>query len=281
MTLRRKVPGELAAADRYAEQAVRIARTLGDRPLEAEALGALAVARYTVDPSYSRARAQEAVSIARELGDVDLLAQLLSMAASGGTSDERRIARLEAVGCARQAGDDLVAISELTGLYGIELHAGRFEQARSYLDQAIELAERLGGEFVLQLMRMDLGLVLLITGKPEEAERVIRKCLLAARRIGAGVDASELLVGAACITTWRGDYDRAARLHGAADVDRKKALGVGSINWSQAERNLQETDQAKLRELLGDDAYESAYRAGARLSPSDAIELALGRTVAA
>jgi predicted ATPase/class 3 adenylate cyclase len=279
MILRRKVPGELAAAGKYAERAVQMARKLGDGAIEADALGALASALYVTDPSNGRARAQEAVSIARDLGDVDLLAQLLSMASAGGTSEERRSARLEAVGCARQVGDDLVTVSELTGLYGIELHAGRIEQARGYLDEAIEVAERLGGEFILNLMRMDLGLLLLIRGKPEEAEPVIRKCLLAVRRVGVALDASELLVGAACCATWRGDYVKAARLHGVADVDRKTSLGVGSINWSEAEKNLQEKDQAKLRELLGEEAYEDAYTAGAQMSVPEAVELALGRIV--
>jgi predicted ATPase/class 3 adenylate cyclase len=280
LVFRRKVPGEVAAAGQYAERAAQMARELADQHIEAEALGALASARFPDDPEAGRAIAAQAVAIARQLGDVQLLGELLSMTAAGCPAEERHRARLEALACARQAGDDLVATQELSGLYGVELHAGRIEQARGYLDQAIEVAKRLKADFVLHLLNTDLGLVLLIAGKPEQAESVIRKCLLTARRIGTGVDASELLTGAACSATWQGDYVKAARLHGAADVDRKTALRVGAINWSQAEQNLQEKDQARLRELLGDQDFDDAYRAGARLSASEAIELALGRAAA-
>jgi len=101
------------------------------------------------------------------------------------------------------------------------------------------------------------------------------------RRLGFDADASLLLVGAACCATWRGDHDTAARLHGAANVDIKAALEAGAINWTRAEKKLQEKDQAKLREILGERAYEVAYHRGAQLSPDQAVELALGRVTAA
>jgi predicted ATPase/class 3 adenylate cyclase len=277
LSFRRKKPGELASAAQYAERGVQIARTIGNRHLEAEALGVLAAARYPLVSRTALGVATEAVAIARELGDVQLLGELLDISAIGAPAEQQRSICLEALSCSRQAGDDMVACIELSALYGLELRAGRIKSAHRYMDQALELAERISGDFVLYGLRTDLGLVLLIEGRPAEAEPVIRKCLLVARRIGPGVDASELLVGAACCATWRGDYDKAARLHGAADTDIKTALRVGSISWSEAEKGLQEKDQAKLRELLGDQAYVYAFRSGAALSAAAAVELALGR----
>ncbi len=281
LNLQRKAAGELDAALQYAERAVQVARAARNRHVEAESLGALAAATYPRDDSAGRSIASEGVAIARQLGDVQLLGELLSMPARGDPSDERRGIRLEALACAREAGDDLVATFELSGLYGLELHAGRIEQARAYLEEAIQVAERLSGELSLYFLRTDLGVLLLIEGKPAEADPLIRKCLLVARRIGAGVDASELLVGAACCATWRGDYERAARLHGAAATDLRTALGVGAINWSGAEKRLQDEDQARLREVLGDVRYQAAYRSGQALSPSQAVELALARDASA
>jgi predicted ATPase/class 3 adenylate cyclase len=273
--LRRKVPGELASAVQYAERAVQMARELGERRIEAEALAQLSAAAYPNDLETARDLAKDSIAIARQLADGQLLGEVLSMTRPGLVSEDKRAGHLEALGYARQAGDDLTVSFELGALYGVDLHDGLIQEAQQYLEQAIVVAERLGGELLLYLLRSDLALVLLISGKPAEAEPVIRKCLLLARRLGA--DASELLVGAACCSTWRGEYVKAARLHGAADADIKAAVAAGQISWSQAEMSLQEDDQARLRELLGEEAYGEAYRSGAQLSAAQAVELALGR----
>jgi hypothetical protein len=50
-----------------------------------------------------------------------------------------------------------------------------------------------------------------------------------------------------------------------------------TINWSAAEQGVRDWEQTALRDRLGDAAYEEAYRAGARLSVSQGLDLALGR----
>jgi tetratricopeptide (TPR) repeat protein len=223
---------------------------------------------------------QEAVTIARQLGDVQLLGELLSVTALTAPDDQRRDIYLETLACARQSGDDLVAASELHKLYGEDLKVGRIEAARACLDEAVALAEDgVGGDYFLYGLRTELALVLLIQGSHAQAEPLIRECLLVVRRLGFDADASELLFGAACCATWRGDYARAATLHGAADTDIKRAIGDGVVIWLVLEKNLQDEDQAKLRELMGDEAYQKAYRSGTELPPAQAIDLALGRTL--
>jgi predicted ATPase/class 3 adenylate cyclase len=281
MSLLMKKPGESAAGWQYAQRALDMARAIGDRHVEAEALALLVGATRRHDLDAARQMADEAVAIARELGDVQLLGELLDVTAIGATEEQQRSIYLEALSSARRAGDDLVASNEEHKLYGVDLHAGRIEDAVPHAEEAVALIERgVGGDYILAMMRTDLSLALLITGQPARAETLVRQSLLLVRRLGFDADASELLVGAACCATWRGDYDRAARLHGAADADIRAALAAGSINWSEAERELQEKDQAKLREVLGEQPYDEAYRAGARLAPNQAVELALGRATA-
>ena len=77
----------------------------------------------------------------------------------------------------------LVAAIELHHLYGLDLHAGLIENAAAYLTQSIRLAEHLGGDLFLYLMRTDLGILLLIQDKPEDATPVIRRCLDSVRPI--------------------------------------------------------------------------------------------------
>jgi predicted ATPase/class 3 adenylate cyclase len=279
MNLFLKKPGERAASLQYARRALEMARAIGDQRQTALALAVVAEGTRRGDIGSASVLAQEAVAIARQLGDAQLLGEVLEASAFAAPEEQKRATYLEALSCVQQCGDHLTAASAQHRLFGMDLHAGRIKDARLHAEEAVALAERgVGGDFFLYWMRTDLSNVLLIDGDPGQAEAVVRQCLLVVRRLGFDADASQLLVGAACCATWRGDYENAARLHGAANADIKAALEAGAINWSEAERNLQEKDRAKLREILGERAYEDAYREGAQLSPEKAVELALGRT---
>ena len=275
----RKDVGELAIGKRHAEQALALARELGDIRLEARALGQLAGASsFEHDLAAVRGLASQGAALASQIGDMQLLGELLAAFAGAAPSPEDvRQIRLEVLACCRKSGDDLLAATELHHLYGLDLHAGLIENAAASLNQAIMIAEQLGGELFLYFMRSDLGILLLIQGRPEEAAQVIRRCLLVARRIGVRIDASEVIFAAACSSAWQGHQVRAAKLHGAADADIKAALQIGTINWSKAEQDLREREQRQLRELMGPGPYEEAYLAGARLTPAQAVELALSR----
>ncbi|HKD87885.1 MAG TPA: adenylate/guanylate cyclase domain-containing protein [Streptosporangiaceae bacterium] len=275
----RKDVGELAAGKRHAEQALALARELGDIRLEARALAQLAGASYFEhDLAAVRRLASLGAELASQIRDMQLLGELLAaFARTAPTPEDVRRIRLEVLACCRKSGDDLVAALELHHLYGLDLHAGLIENAAAYLTQSIRLAEQLGGDLFLYFMRADLGILLLIQDRPEEAVPVIRRCLLVARRIGVRIDASEVIFAAACCTAWQGHHARAAQLHGAADADIKTALAIGTINWSKAEQDLREQEQRQLRELMGSGPYEEAYQAGARLAPAQAVELALSR----
>ena len=275
----RKDVAELATGKRHAEQALALARELGDIRLEARALGQLASASYFEhDISAVRKLAAQGAELASQIRDMQVLGELLAaFAMTAPTPDDVRRISLEVLACCRKSGDDLVAAIELHHLYGLDLHAGLIENAAAYLTQSIRLAEHLGGDLFLYLMRSDLGILLLIQDKPEEATPVIRRCLLVARRIGVRIDASQVIFGAACCTAWQGHHARAARLHGAADADIKAALEIGTISWSKAEHDLREREQGQLRELMGPGPFGEAYQAGTRLTPAQAVELALSR----
>ncbi len=275
--LRRDV-SERATARQHAELALAMAREFGDRHLEVRALSQLAALSFFDKDPDARQLIEPAVVIAREIGDIQLLGETLDcLAILAPSGEENRRIRMEILACTRQSGDELLAASQLHHLHGLDLHAGLLEESSAHLGQAIAMTERLGGELFLYFLRSDLGLLLLIQGRHAEAAPVIRRCLLLARRLGVCVDASEPIFGAACCAAWQGDHLRAARLHGAADVDMRAALEAGTIRWSGAEERLREKEQGSLRELMGDGPFDDAYRRGAELSSLQAIELALGR----
>ncbi|HXW86935.1 MAG TPA: adenylate/guanylate cyclase domain-containing protein [Streptosporangiaceae bacterium] len=277
--LRREDAAELAAARTYGERALGLARAVGDRHAEARALGQLMASSYADgDMAASHVFAERALAIARELGNVALVGECLQMVGSTTTDpDERRRYHAEALACAREAGDVLLESSELDSLFSIALHAGRVEEGSGYLEESAALAEYIGGDFIVHFTHSNLALLRLIQGRTEEAAPLIRGALLFGRRMGPGVVLGEMVFAAACVAASQGELDRAARLFGAGDVDIDAGLAMRTILWSPAEQSLREREQGRVKELLGDAAYQAAYAAGARLTPAQARDLALGR----
>jgi len=271
--------GEVAAARAYGEQALAMARALGDRRAEAHAISRLVESAYIADDiATGLALAEQGVAIGRELGDVQLLGkQLLSLSIDTADEEAARRTRLEALACFRESGDDLLACTTLSTLFSLELHAGRVEEGNAHLEEAAVLAEQVGGDLMVYYVSGNLALLRLVQGRHAEAAPLVRRSLLLSRRLGPGVGGGEMIFAAACCAAWQGDYLRAARLHGAGDADIKTSLEIRTIKWSAAEQELREREQGRLQELLGETAYQDAYRAGAQLALEQAQDLALGR----
>jgi hypothetical protein len=193
------------------------------------------------------------------------------------SDDERRRILLESLARFRRAGDHLMTVAALNNLHGLSLHAGLLDEGRRYLEDGIAIAEELGASLLLYFLRAELAIALLIEGRPADAAPLVRRNLLMARRIGVGVDVAMVIFGAACCAGWQGQHLVAARLHGAADADIEAGLADGTINWSDLERRLQDDEQGRLRQEMGDQAFADAYRSGGELSRLRAVELALAR----
>ena len=269
---------ELAAAKEYGETALAMARAVGDRHVEAHAIGKLVESAYMRgDMVAGHELAEQGVAIARELGDVQLLGEQLLGLASTATAEDRSRIQEEALACCRQAGDVLLMAAQLSNKFSALLHAGQIEEGSASLEECVALVEGLGGDFMLHFMRCNLLLLRLIQGRYADAAALLRGCLLMSRRFGPGAGSGELIFAAACVAGRQGDDLRAALLHGAGDADIDKSLEIRTINWSDAEQGVREREQTALRERLGNTACEEAYQAGAQLSLSQALDLALGR----
>ena len=271
---------EMAAAKAYGERALTMAMAAGDREAEWWAHGMLMHSAYSDgDMAASHELAKRAAAIADELGDDQRVAECFQMlAATAADQEESRRVHEQALARARQAGDDLLAASELSHLFSMELHAGRVAESSPYLEEAAELAERVGGEFFVHYLSANLALLRLIQGRTAEAAPLVREVLLSARRMDSGIVSGEMIFASACVAAWRADPELAARLFGAGDVDIDNSLAIRTIKWSAAEQSLREREQARVRDLLGAEAYEAAYQAGARLTSAQARDLALGRS---
>jgi len=274
--LRQADPTARTAAREYAERALAMAEILGERAIQARALGLLSDVVYA-DGDLDRVHelAREAIAIARTTGDVQLLGEMLRCGIEGDPlAAANRELRAEALDCFRQSGDELLGAKELHTLYALDLRDGSLGQARLHLEQAIAAAEALGDEMYLYFFREDMAILLLVEGRPADALPLVRRCLQVSRRAGIRLDVCEVLFGAACCAAWQGDEQKAARLFGAADVRIGYALADGSITWSAIEEQLRTAEQRKLRKLMGDHEYTEAYHQGTRLSRQQAVELA-------
>jgi predicted ATPase/class 3 adenylate cyclase len=275
--LRQADPNARTAARDYAERGLAMAEILREPAIQARALGLLSELIFA-DGDLDRVRelAGEAIAIARTSGDLQLLGEMLECLVEAERSAPAiRELRAEALDCFRQSGDELLAAKELHTLYGLDLGEGKLELARSHLEAAIAAAEGLGDEMYLYFFREDMAILLLMDGRPADALPLVRRCLQVSRRAGIRLDVCEVLFGAACCAAWQGDQLKAARLYGAADVRIGYALADGSITWSAVEEQLRTTEQARLRELMGEHEFGEAYRQGTRLSRQQAVELAL------
>jgi predicted ATPase/class 3 adenylate cyclase len=277
--LSRTDAAELAAAREYGEKALAMARAVGDKRVETHAITKLVESAYVAgDMAAGHRLAEQGVAIARELDDVQLLGeQLQGLASTAPTNEERASIQREVLACSRQAGDDLLVASLLNSKFSLELNAGLIEEGSASLEEAVALIEGVGGDLVVHFLQCNLALLRLIQERYAEAAPIVRSCLRTSRRLGPGVGSGELIFAAACIAAWQGDDLRAARLQGAGDADIDASLELRTINWSNVEQELRVREQAKLRARLGDAAYDAAYRSGAGLTPSQALNLALGR----
>jgi predicted ATPase/class 3 adenylate cyclase len=278
--------GERAAARRYAERALEMARSLGDREMEGYALSALAAADYFDRDLESMQRlSEEGLEIGRQIGDPRLMGVLWNLLEfiPGATYADRRRASEQALHCFRQAGDLLSTANTLARMGSVHLHAGQPSQGQPYLDEAIAIAEEIGSGLLQYFLYTDLSIVLLIRDNAPEAAPLVRRNLLTAHRLGGGIEVAMTLFTAACCGGMLGsslsEFLTAARLHGAADTGISAGLAIGTIGWSGLEERLRSSEQARLRKVLGDPAFEAAYHAGAQMSPPRAVELALGRGV--
>ena len=263
---------DMATARQFAEQAVGLARQLGDDRLLIWSHTALCAACYFAgEPEAGRPFGQQSVERARRLGDdvqlgVGLLMYLL-------TIDPARSGQLvaEAIACTERSGDHLIN-SLLHSNAGIHaLSTGDIPAARAHLEAAAQAGQQIGYENTF--VTLSLGLVLRAEGDPDGARSTFEAALRISRRNGDNWAMAYAILDLACLAGDAGDWDRAAALHGAAQA----FLDRVSKQWVELSARFRQDSLAQARARLGDEQLEQAYTQGMALSPEKALDLALPR----
>jgi predicted ATPase len=165
---------------------------------------------------------------------------------------------------------DLRAWSVLSNLGNLALRQADYEAARSYLEQSAAGCRALGIVQEHGLVLHDLSVVALQQGRYDEARAHGTASLGLLHACGAVINLPAVLTQMALVARWATQWERTARLLGAAEALRAAVGGSAPHAAPRAEA------VAAAELALGQDAFTAAYAAGHSLDLDQAIAEASG-----
>ena len=271
------VPDEISAGRGFGERALDLAIELDDPALVVEIKGLLSfLAQVQKDDVQAKELAEEALEGARTIGDPALIGRALEyFSLTFPPGPDQRPGLTAALEYQRRVGDTTGILAILHRLGVADLVDGDPVTCRQLFDEVITLAEEVGSALMLGLARGNQGVVLLLLGEAEEAERLSRQALVAVRRLGRRWSALFPIFVIACCATLAEDFVRGAQLTAAHDA---LAADEGVLStWAPLEIEARERNRDLLRAALSAEEWERLQAAGAAMDLDAAIDLALGR----
>jgi tetratricopeptide (TPR) repeat protein len=149
---------------------------------------------------------------------------------------------------------------------------GHYDEARQYLTEARDRAERADYHWLGAGSRVQLGILAVLQGRLDEAPVLLAEALELSRAAHNTQFVALCLAGYAWLALAQGDLERAARLEGAAEGMRER---VGLRAWPHL-RKVEAELVAQIRERLGAGPFDQAFVAGFGLTQPQAVALAHG-----
>jgi len=258
-------------ARRSAEQAVEIARSLGDERLLVRSVGMLgAVCYFAGQPEVGFPYGAEALARARQLGDDVVLAEglllhLLCRQALDPAATRQLYA--EALTCTRRSGDRFIAYVLRNNAGCMALDLNDVPAARAHLDEARQIARAIGSD--AHHVDVNLGWVSREEGDSQTATSLFRAALRTSRRHGDRSGTAYAWLGLACTALDQGDWRRGAVLLGHAEAHRD----LSGMPWLSPESRYRQLSLDRARAQLGDE-FERAFAEGRDRPPEEAMDLA-------
>ncbi len=259
-----------------AEEAIAIARGLADDAVVADALAALNWYSYLQgDLPAALARADDAVVLASAAGSPSRLVVALGhravFKAETGELDASLADYQEVLSLARAYGDNYTLAVTLVNLGVDQITAGEFRAAVAYLQDALRVADAHSYQHLSAAAEMNLGFAYLMNGDAASARRLLVGVLDRARAASEMTWVHGAFLGLALAAGTDADPAVAATLHGAADHQYERAGQA----FDAKESKMRDSDHVRLRDALGEAAFDAAYQHGRTLSQADAIAMAL------
>ncbi len=151
----------------------------------------------------------------------------------------------------------------------MEAALGRYDDALHHGREARELAEQPGFEWLAAGSRVQLGILDVLRGRPDEARPLLDEALDRSLAARSTPFITLCLAGYAQLAFAEGDPDRAARLEGAAEGLRRR---VGLPAWPHL-RRMEADLVAQVRQKLGASQFDQAFSDGSRLTQQEAVAI--------
>jgi tetratricopeptide (TPR) repeat protein len=172
----------------------------------------------------------------------------------------------------RELGDPNGLAAALNNFANAAVVRGDYTSARAWYEEALHINRERGNRAGEAYNLNNLGDVAFRHGDADAALDFYRRSLSLLRELGDRHTIDALLDAFAAVAAAKGEWERSARLLGAADALRED-LDVVLSPGDQAEHERQ---VAALRSALAETAFAAAWAAGRVLSPEQATALALG-----
>jgi tetratricopeptide (TPR) repeat protein len=223
--------------------------------------------RYAEAQVYGR----ESLAIARAIGDKDRTVAalvLLGLASLGqGNRDAARERLTEALALARELADVPRLEQALTALAEVHRVDGNLDAAEPLYEEALALNRRQGTASNIAVNLLNVAMVAIGRGAADRARPILVEALAIADRIASKAAMRAALDVAAGLAVILGEWERAARLYGAADVRLERM----KIQRETADEAFLAPLIAKARGALGDAAFAAEDARGRALSDQEAM----------
>lgn len=255
-----------------AEQALTLARSLGDLRRQASALNVLGWDHRDFKRAFIYWR--EATTLYRRVEDWDGLAHNLSRLGLFLLMDDQLAAAKECLDEANLLFQQLNihrGSHLMSGLGQIALVDGDYEQARLYLQEGARISKELGSRIDYLWATTRLGHAELLAGNISRARQIFGEVLHGFQEDGSQIGVVFALERILILHTTIGKVDIAAQLIGWTDATREK------IKDTRPKLEQAEMDKmiAACRTAMGEAAYINAYEEGTKLTLNEAVHLAL------
>ncbi|QIZ36542.1 LuxR C-terminal-related transcriptional regulator [Saccharopolyspora sp. ASAGF58] len=237
------VQGDLPNAERASQEGIEVADHVGDRAAKAHATHFLGWHAWFCDDT---ARASELA--------------------------EQALAGYRATG---QLSTSAPALLSFNLLASVHFARGDFERAGEACAEGRSICERAGEEWMLAWMRWYLGHARRLAGDVQAAEEEALAALRIKRNFNDPLGLALCIEQLGLVAMDRGDAGRAARLFGAVEP-LWKLLGSSPLLNASYWLRWHRDGERHARKVLGDQAYEKAYRQGTQLGNDQAVSYALG-----
>jgi tetratricopeptide (TPR) repeat protein len=155
------------------------------------------------------------------------------------------------------------------GAGSLETALGRHDDASQHLREALDLAQRFGGDWLAAGCQAELGILEVLHGRLDQARTLLDQALdlsLAGRSIPF---VTLCLAAHAWLALAEGGPERAALLEGAAEGLRRR---VGLPTWPLL-RRVEADLVAQVRQRLGAGRFDQAFSAGSALTQREAVAI--------